>query len=146
MNKMKGSRHQAGFSLIEVMVAILILGIALAGLTTGITTALGSSKESEQQSIAVQLAAGQMETLRTEGGLTDGETSGDFGAAFAGYRWRQTIQAAGVDGLHEVAVNIESAQDKRTIYELKTLLFEPADDTSASSKPAKNKKKRSADK
>lgn len=142
---MNGARHQAGFSLIEVMVAILILGIALAGLTTGITTALGSSKESEQQAIAVQLAAGQMETLRIEGGLTDGETAGDFGVVFAGYRWKQTIKAAGVDGLHEVAVSVESAQDKRTIYELKTFLFEPTDDTPATGKAAKKKKKRSAD-
>ena len=35
--------ERAGFSLIEVMVAVLILAIALTGLTAGITTALGSS-------------------------------------------------------------------------------------------------------
>jgi len=44
-----GHNNAAGFSLIEVMVAIFDPGIALAGLTTGITTALGSSKESELQ-------------------------------------------------------------------------------------------------
>ena len=45
----------AGFSLIEVMCAILILGIALVGLTQGLTTALSSSKESEQQTMAALL-------------------------------------------------------------------------------------------
>ena len=139
-----GSNHAAGFSLIEVMVAILILGIALAGLTTGITTALGSSKESELQTTAALLAAGRVETLRVEGGLVDGETTGAGGAAFALYRWKQTISRTDTDGLHEVAVAVESAQDGRTIYELKTMLFEPPEDAPANGKQAK-KKKRSAD-
>ena len=39
---MNSSRHNAGFSLMEVMCAILILGVAIVGLTTGITTALSS--------------------------------------------------------------------------------------------------------
>ena len=141
-----GHNHAAGFSLIEVMVAILILGIALAGLTTGITTALGSSKESELQTTAALLAAGQVETLRAEGGLVDGEKTGDCGAALTLYRWKQTVSGTGIDGLHEVAVAVESAQDGRTIYELKTMLFEPADDSTADAKNSKTKKKRSADK
>ena len=48
---------RSGFSLIEVMVAILILGIALVGLTQGISTALGSSKESELQTTAAAFGA-----------------------------------------------------------------------------------------
>ena len=47
----------AGFSLVEVMVAVLILGVALAGLTEGITTALSSNKESELQTTAALIAA-----------------------------------------------------------------------------------------
>ena len=39
--RMNAPPLNSGFSLIEVMVAILILGVALAGLTHGITTALG---------------------------------------------------------------------------------------------------------
>ena len=66
---MNAPLHQAGFSLIEVMVAILIMGIALVGLTHGITTALDSSKESEQQTVAALFASGKIETLRAEGGL-----------------------------------------------------------------------------
>ena len=42
----------AGFSLVEVMIAVLILGIAIVGLTQGFTTALASSKESELQTTA----------------------------------------------------------------------------------------------
>jgi len=116
----------AGFSLIEVMVAILILGVALVGLTHGITTALDSSKESEQQATAALFAAGKIETLRAEGGLENGKTDGDCGAGLEAYRWKQTISDADIDGLHDVDVVIERAQDNQDICELKTLLFEPA--------------------
>lgn len=131
--------HNAGFSLIEVMVAILILGIALAGLTHGITTALGSSKESEWQTTAVLFAAGKIETLRAEGGLENGETDGDCGAGLETYRWKQTIGGTDIDGLHTVEVIVENAQNHQEIYDLKTMLFEPG--TGSTGKDSQPKKK-----
>jgi prepilin-type N-terminal cleavage/methylation domain len=113
-----------GFSLIEVMIAILVLGFALAGLTQGLTTALGSSKESELQATAASYAAGRIELLRAEGGLKEEDTDGDCGVGLELYRWRQSIAKTGVEGLYEVTVTIESAANGKPIYELKTLLFE----------------------
>ncbi|MGN6555490.1 MAG: type IV pilus modification PilV family protein [Verrucomicrobiota bacterium] len=127
---MKSTRHNAGFSLVEVMVAILILGIALVGLTQGITTALGSSKESEWQTTAALFAAGQIETIRAEGGLTDGETDGDCGDDLPLYRWRQSITSTSIAGLHEVEVAIENTQTGNAIYDLRTFLFERPIDSS----------------
>ena len=131
--------HNAGFSLVEVMVAILILGIALVGLTQGITTALSSSKESELQTVAALFAAGQIETLRAEKDLTDGTTTGDCGATLPLYRWKQTISPTDIDGLHDVDVLVENSQTGAAIFELKTLLFEPSEDTSGQSKDTKSK-------
>ncbi len=136
---MNAPPFNAGFSLIEVMVAILILGVALAGLTHGITTALDSSKESELQTTAALFAAGKIETLRAEGGLENGETDGDCGTGLEAYRWKQTISDADPDGLHDVDVVIERAQDNQEIYELKTLLFEPAGDSSGKNSQTKTK-------
>jgi len=136
---MRALTHHGGFSLIEVMVAILILGIALAGLTHGITTALASSKESELQTTAALFAAGQIETLRAEGGLVDGETDGDCGTGLEAYHWKQTIGATDIDGLHEVTVVVENTQSSQEIYELKTLLFEPASDTTSTDSKSKTK-------
>jgi general secretion pathway protein I len=126
---MKRNHSSAGFSLIEVMIAILILGIALVGLTRGITSALGSSKDSEQQTTAALFAAGQIEELRAEGGITDGDTDGDCGDALPLYSWKQSIAPGEIDGLHEVTVTVQSAQTGQEIYELRTLLFERPDDS-----------------
>ena len=125
-----------GFSLIEVMVAIVILAVAVVGLTQGFTTALASSKDSELQTTAALFAAGQIETLRAGTGLVDETTEGDCGDELPLYRWRQTISPADVDGLHEVTVAVEHAKTGALIYELKTLLFEvPATAPEKSPKP-----------
>jgi type IV pilus modification protein PilV len=129
--------HHAGFSLIEVMVAILILAIALVGLTQGITTALASSKESEVQTTAALFAAGQIELLRAEKELADGTENGDCGTMLPLYRWKQTVSPADISGLHDVAVVVENSQTGAEIYELKTLLFEIPDDSAAKAKTKK---------
>lgn len=117
--------HHAAFSLVEVMCATVILAVGVVGLTTAITTALGSSKESELQSSAAMIAAGQIETLRAGGVIEDGEDEGEFGGGLALYRWKQVISPATIDGLHEVTVTVENANSGQSIYELKTMLFEP---------------------
>jgi len=132
---------RAAFSLIEVLVAILILGVALAGLTRGLTTALGSSKESELQTTAALVASGLIESLRTEGPLIDGETEGSFGGGLALYRWKETVTPSRIDGLHEVKVVVENSKSGQTIYELQTLLFEPTADTTPKARDKKGKKK-----
>lgn len=121
--------HAGGFSLVEVLVAILILGVALAGLTQGISLAVNSSKESEYQTAAALFASGQIETLRVDNDLSDGETEGDCGEQLPLYRWRQTVTPAGISGLHEVAVVVENARTGQSIYELRTLLFQVPEDT-----------------
>lgn len=126
---MNSLRPSAGFSLIEVMVAILILGVALVGLTTGLNTALRSSKDSEVQTVAAMIAAGQIEMTRAEAIISDGETEGDCGDELPMYQWRQTITAGTVAGLHEVTVTVENAKTGEAIYELKTMLFDPPADT-----------------
>jgi Tfp pilus assembly protein PilV len=108
----------------EVMVAILILGIGLVGLTQGITAALRSGKDSEEQAAATLLAAGQIELVRAEGALIDGFTEGDGGEGPNLYHWQQTISAAGIDGLHKVKVDIQNVHTGETVFELETLLFE----------------------
>ena len=132
-------KRRAGFTLVEVMVAIVILAIALTGLTQGITTALVSSKESELQTTAALFAAGQIELLRAQTDWTDGADQGDCGAGLPLYRWRQTISPADIDGLHEVDVVVENAQTGVAIYELKTMLFQIPADSSRKGKSANPK-------
>ena len=125
MVPVSGCVRSAGFSLVEVMCAILILGVGLVVLTQGITGALKSSKESELQTTAALLAAGRIETLRADGIIIDGETDGDGPEGLSLYHWKESITSTRIDGLHEVEVVVENSNTGKTIYELKTMLFDP---------------------
>jgi general secretion pathway protein I len=139
---MRSDPRQAGFSLVEVMCAILVLGVALVGLTHGVSLALISNKESELQTNAALVAAGLIETLRAEGELVDGSTDGDC-ETLPLYRWKQTISKTGIDGLHQVDVTVRNAKSDKAIYELQTLLFElPEDTTTGTSKRRDSASKR----
>ena len=119
------SAGRSGFSLVEVLCAILILGVGLVGLMQGVTTALSSSKEAEIQTTAALFAAGQMETLRADGFLLEGETDGTCGPDLDAYQWRQNVSRTAIDGLFDVVVTVEHAATGKSIYELETLIFDP---------------------
>ena len=129
--------RNAGFSLVEIMCAILVLGIAVVGLTEGITTALSSAKDSELQTAAALVAAGQIETLRAEGYIVDGETEGECGEVLPLYRWKQSITSTSINGLHEVEVVVENSKSAQAVYELRTLLFDSPGDTTWSASGAR---------
>jgi len=138
-------KRRGGFSLIEVMCAILILGIGLVGMTQGMTAALTSSKESEVQTAAALIAAGQIEALRAEPFINSGETEGDCGDELSLYRWKQTITTTSIDGLYDVEVVIENSKSGQSIFDLRTLLFDPPspslDTPSSRERPDKTKKR-----
>jgi len=139
-------QQNAGFSLVEIMCAIVILGIALVGLTQGITTALSSSKESELQTTAALIAAGKIEMLRADGYVLDGITESEGGEGPSLYRWKRSVSSTSIDGLHEVTVVVEDSKSGTVIYELRTLLFDPpsysnSDGSSDRKDPLKTRKR-----
>jgi len=117
-------RRERGFSLIEVLCSLLILGVGLVGITEGITLALASSRDAERHTRAVLLATGRLELLRAEGYLFEGEEEGTFGDDFPGYRWAQDIAKTDLEGLYQVTVMVEDAKTEELLYELRTLLFD----------------------
>lgn len=122
---MKLISSSGGFSLIEVLCAILILGVGMVGLTQGLTAALQSSKESELQTAAALIAAGRIEALRAEGYLAQGVERGQGDAGLSLYQWEQSVGHTDVDGLYQVTVIVQHAKTGKPIFELQTLLFEP---------------------
>lgn len=118
--------------MVEVMCAILILGVGVAGLMEGVTMALQSSRESRLLGAAILEAEGVIELLRAEGYVTDGSTEGECSPALRPHRWRRTVTATELEGLHDVEVRVEDGRTGKTICELRTLVFEAPTGTPAS--------------
>lgn len=114
-----------GFSLIEVLIAIVILGVGIVGLTEGISTALYSSRDAEKLTVATYLAAGQIELIRADGYLTEGTEEGNWSGPLSGYQYLQTISENSEDGLYLVSVIISESDTGKKIFQLDTYLYDP---------------------
>ena len=79
---------------------------------------------SAQHTQAVLLAASRLELLRAEGDWSTGETEGKAET----FRWRQTIAATPVEGLHEVKVAVSRPPSEAPVFSLTTLLYQAPSD------------------
>lgn len=128
-----------GFSLLEVLLAALILGLGLAGIMEGMTLALQSHGDSERSTTAILLADGLLEEICAAGLPPEGESEGDFGDLFPRYAWTRRVEPIEPAGLHEVRVAIRWREGEREaeIYELTTFIFEAPISAGAGLEPAR---------
>jgi type II secretion system protein I len=93
-------RRARAFTLLEVMVAIAILGIALLGLLGLQHQSIQSVIRAQQETRASMLAQAVMTEAELERFPDLGYTSGDFQAAFPGefpdFRWERMVEASGM--------------------------------------------------
>ncbi|MEN1959066.1 type IV pilus modification protein PilV [Luteimonas sp. MJ246] len=61
----RGSAGQSGFSLLEVLIALVVLAVGLLGLALLQTTNLRYTKSAEQRTKAINLASSILDTMRT---------------------------------------------------------------------------------
>jgi general secretion pathway protein I len=84
------NRYPAGFTLLEVMIAVAVIAIALVALLGSQARSLGRAGETTFNTVAPLLASAKLAEL--EGGLLladDGE--GDFSPNRSDYRWRVKV-------------------------------------------------------
>lgn len=119
------SRRQDGFSLVELLVAMLILSFGIVGMIQGLTTALQSNKDAEWESVAAWIASARVEFLRADGYIVAGETEGQFSGDLETYLWRESITETERLGLYEVTVTVQHIATGKQVYRLETRLFDP---------------------
>ncbi len=125
-----GSREPThGFTLLEVMVAMAIMAIVLVSVYRMHAQTLAMTAATRFYTQAPLLAAGklaQMEVNASE--IIDG-MSGDFGEAFAGYRYSVSTSDATVEALGETGRDLKriditvSYNDDEYVYSLRTYGF-----------------------
>ena len=118
-------RHSAGFSLVEMVVALMIFSVSVVAVIEVFTLCLRATGTSLNHTRAVFLAQGLIEEAASEGTMMAGEESGEFGDGFPGATWTQEITESDTAGLYEVRVTVawEERGTERT-FELSTLAAE----------------------
>lgn len=120
-----------GFTLIEIMLAVLILSFGLVLVLRSFATALDGLKRSENVKAASYLLEEKMEDIKEkakeEGGIVKGNSSGKFGnndytdlkTDYTDHRWDLSVKQSGVDeDLNEVELVIswQEGKNKRSLF------------------------------
>jgi prepilin-type N-terminal cleavage/methylation domain-containing protein len=105
-------RRCVGFTLVEVMAAVVVLGIGIAailGLIAQATRAVNTARGATMQTALARLAMVDVENKYWQKKADEVDTSGDFGVDFPGYRYEVEITEdidEKVTGLHLVEVTV----------------------------------------
>ena len=118
-------RKDAGFTLLEVMVALAVIGVALVAVLRSLAMSVNASNESRNISVATFLAKGLMAEIENRGFPDLEETSGDFKEEYPGFRWERNVSDTGMEDLVKVTARViwqDGAHEKKV--ELVTLITE----------------------
>ena len=102
--------QKAGFTLLEVLVAMAVLAVALVSLVNLHNRNLQLAIRADRMSTATLLAQEIMTRTRLEGLRAQRETAGDFSEFYPDqyphFRWQRTIQTTPLEGLWELRVRV----------------------------------------
>lgn len=116
--------RSAGFTLIEALVATLIVALALVAITTKVSLASKVAKRTQEQTIARWVAMNAITELRLKPGLPDtGNSDGDEEMAGTEWRWEMEIKKSQVEDVHQVIVTVaHAATPDRSLYQMTSLV------------------------
>jgi prepilin-type N-terminal cleavage/methylation domain-containing protein len=116
-------RGRSGFTLVEVLAAMVILGIVLPVAMTGASLAMRAGSIARHQAEAATLGEAKLTEMVAMSTWSTSTSQGDFGQDFPQYRW--TIQAAQRDmDLTELKLSViwqERGQDRSVL--VSTLVY-----------------------
>ncbi|MDA8139864.1 MAG: prepilin-type N-terminal cleavage/methylation domain-containing protein [Desulfobacteraceae bacterium] len=123
-----------GFTLIEVLVALVIITVAMTSVYRLQGDTLRMSTAKRFYSLAPKLAKGKLAEIESQGFKNATDGSGDFGQDFPGYTWTVRLEDVHSDLMTKMAqksqtrqhltrIEVTVALDEKTKYELRTYRF-----------------------
>jgi prepilin-type N-terminal cleavage/methylation domain-containing protein len=100
------SQLRRGFTLPEVLATLVLVGIALPAVMTGVTLSLHAADDARKRVEATALAEQKLaELTESDGNGGSVATSGDFGADHSGFSWSASTSNTDTD-LDEIRVRV----------------------------------------
>ena len=96
---------QTGFTILEAMIALVILSIALLALLRVMPVGIKGSKLAEETTIATMLAQRKIEEIRAAGYPDAATTNGTFAAPDNNFDWEMTVNSY-ITNLRDLSLSI----------------------------------------
>jgi len=107
-----GGRQARGFTLIEVLVALVIVALGMGALMTALTGAAQSTMQLREKSFAEWIGLNQLATARLSHALpANGKSEKDVDFAGSTWHWQQEVTDMAVPGLKRITIQVRHAGD-----------------------------------
>ena len=100
------SRKRSGFTLMEMIVATVLLAVGIVGALSVYSTATQTARVGDQLNTAALLAQQKMSDFEENPNFQSGGQSGDFGDQYPGFSYQLNIQATQYQYLYQVSVTV----------------------------------------
>ena len=119
---------RAGFTLVEVMVALLIVALALPALLMRIGGMASAAAHSRDVAVAYWVAENKLQeiylTQRLQGVVPRGRQADDTRMAGAGWDWQTETEETELPGMLRLRVRVRMQGDEHNLVELSGFLLE----------------------
>jgi type II secretion system protein I len=99
-------RTDHGFTLLEVLVAMAVLGAVLPAIMIAFTTSARTRASSENGTTAAYLVRDKLSEMEALGAPEEGEDAGDFGEG-SRFTWATTVGPTETEELYDVVVRVQ---------------------------------------
>lgn len=104
-------RRESGFTLIEVIVALMVVALGMAGLLKALGNSATEVSIMREHSFAQWVALNQLATARLAAALpVKGKSEGDADFANSRWHWQQTVTAMQFPGIVRIEVSVRPAK------------------------------------
>lgn len=99
--------RQQGFTLIEVMVALVIIALSLTGIAVTMGGMLNNATAMRDRTYASWIAQNKIVEVRAAGTIPEtGETSGEVDYANGEWTWRAVVSETGIEDFYRIDVSV----------------------------------------
>jgi general secretion pathway protein I len=102
--------REAGFTLIEVLVALVIVALGMGAVLSSLTSAADTTIRLREKSFANWVGLNQLATTRLKQLFPAlGKSEGDVDFANARWHWRQTVENMQIPGIRRITIEVRHA-------------------------------------
>ncbi|MCK5324870.1 MAG: type II secretion system minor pseudopilin GspI [Woeseiaceae bacterium] len=120
------ARGNHGFTLLEVMVALVIVSLSLAGVAGSMGQMIDTANTMRDRTYASWIAQNKITEMRVSGIVPEvGESSGEVDYANTIWAWSADVSETGIESLFKVEVSVSFPGDELPVRKVTGFIGEP---------------------